>query len=241
MTSENEMSNLAGLSATARQCGSRSRWQGMLPLASDRVTAFVAMLIFSSFYSVHAALAAWPGDPATNVPVCTAIRNQIGAQIVSDGAGGAIVAWQDDRASTQDIYVQHVQSTGEVNPNWPLNGRVVFSNPGWPLGGLKIVSDGAGGAIVTWWLRRSGFYDIYAQHVLSGGNVDSRWPTNGRAVCTASGDQDEARIVSDGAGAYFGHREHSDRSIVNTQIGIVNTGIGDHERSEATLGVQASS
>ncbi len=23
--------------------------------------------------------------------------------------------------------------------------------------------------------------------------------------------------------AHFGHREHSDRSIVNTQIGIVNT------------------
>jgi hypothetical protein len=42
-------------------------------------------------------------------------------------------------------------------------------------------------------------------------------------------------------GAHFGHREHPDRSIVNTQIGIVNTGIGDRERSEATLGVQALS
>jgi len=41
--------------------------------------------------------------------------------------------------------------------------------------------------------------------------------------------------------AYFGDREHPDRSIVNTQIGIVNTGIGDRERSVATLGVQASS
>lgn len=34
--------------------------------------------------------------------------------------------------------------------------------------------------------------------------------------------------------AHFGHREHSDRSIVNTWI-------GDRERSEATPGVQASS
>ena len=34
--------------------------------------------------------------------------------------------------------------------------------------------------------------------------------------------------------AHFGHREHSDRSIVNTSI-------GDRERSEATPGVQASS
>jgi len=40
--------------------------------------------------------------------------------------------------------------------------------------------------------------------------------------------------------AHFGHREHPDRSIVNTQIGIVNTGIGDRERSVATPGVQAS-
>jgi hypothetical protein len=41
--------------------------------------------------------------------------------------------------------------------------------------------------------------------------------------------------------AHFGHRERSDRSIVNSQIGIVNTGIGDRERSAATPGVQASS
>jgi len=34
--------------------------------------------------------------------------------------------------------------------------------------------------------------------------------------------------------AHFGHREHSDRSIVNSWI-------GDRERSEATPGVQASS
>jgi len=51
----------------------------------------------------------------------------------------------------------------------------------------------------------------------------------------------EAEPYGAGDRAHFGHREQPDRSIVNTQIGIVNTGIGDRERSVATPGVQASS
>jgi predicted ATPase with chaperone activity len=41
--------------------------------------------------------------------------------------------------------------------------------------------------------------------------------------------------------AHFGHRERSDRSIVNSQIGIVNTERRVRGRSGATLGCQASS
>ncbi len=51
-----------------------------------------------------------------------------------------------------------------------------------------IVSDGAGGAIVTWKDHRSGTsYDIYAQRISAGGTV--QWTANGVALCTATGDQ----------------------------------------------------
>ena len=46
----------------------------------------------------------------------------------------------------------------------------------------KMVSDGSGGAIVTWYDD-----DIHAQHVLAGGIVDPAWPAGGVAVCTAIG------------------------------------------------------
>jgi len=66
-----------------------------------------------------------------------------------------------------------------------------------------IASDGAGGAIITWSDLRSGTdSDIYAQHVLASGLVDPGWPVDGRAICTAAGDQSSPAIVSDGAGVH---------------------------------------
>src|SRR5262245_32571088 len=68
-------------------------------------------------------------------------------------------------------------------------------------GGASIVSDGAGGAIVTWSDYRNGtHYDVYAHHVLASGAVDPAWPADGRAICTAANVQDSPTIVSDGAG-----------------------------------------
>ena len=63
---------------------------------------------------------------------------------------------------------------------------------------LTIVSDGAGGAIVTWMDGRSGItdFDIFAQHVLASGVVDPAWLADGIALCTAPGPQMVARCVS---------------------------------------------
>ena len=35
--------------------------------------------------------AEWPSDPTVNVPICTAAGDQEGPQLVSDGAGDAII------------------------------------------------------------------------------------------------------------------------------------------------------
>ena len=44
-----------------------------------------------------------------------------------------------------------------------------------------IISDGAGGAIVTWYDYRSGNYDIYAQRILATGTV--QWAANSVPLC----------------------------------------------------------
>jgi hypothetical protein len=145
-------------------------------------------------------LAAWSTSPLTNLPVCTAAGDQESPTIVSDGAGGAIITWYDFRSGNADIYAQHVLPSGTVDPSWPTDGRAlctVAGNQDFPT----IVSDGSGGAIVTWSDARSGSSDdIYAQHVLISGTVDPAWPTDGRALCTAAGNQDFPTIVSDGSG-----------------------------------------
>jgi hypothetical protein len=61
-----------------------------------------------------------------------------------------------------------------------------------------IVSDGAGGAIITWSDWRSGYGDIYAQRINASGVV--QWTTDGVAICTATNYQFDPTIASDGAG-----------------------------------------
>ena len=133
--------------------------------------------------------------------LATAFGGQSSPVVVSDGSGGAIVAWQDRRAfeSGTDIFAQHVLRSGVVDPAWPPNGCalcVVRGNQDH----AAIASDGAGGAIVTWMDGRSGVtdVDIFAQHVLSAGVVDPAWPANGTALCAAPAPQDSPAIVADG-------------------------------------------
>jgi hypothetical protein len=139
---------------------------------------------------------AWPANGRV---LCAAANDQINATIVSDGGAGAIVTWQDLRSGNFDIYAQHVLASGAVDGTWPADGRALCTAAADQTAPV-VVSDGAGGAIVTWNDQRSGNYDIYSHHVLASGAVDAAWPANGRALCTAAGQQSNPAIVSDGAG-----------------------------------------
>jgi hypothetical protein len=142
-----------------------------------------------------------PAWPTNGRALCTAPGDQTAPVTVGDGAGGAIVAWSDNRnSSSYDIYAQHVLSNGVVDPGWPGDGRALCIAAG-DQGDATIVSDGASGAIVTWDDKRGGSnHDIYAQHVLANGAVDPAWPVDGRAMCTAANDQVGPTVVSDNQG-----------------------------------------
>jgi hypothetical protein len=164
-----------------------------------------AHLLVASFVAVsllalpRTTQAAWPHNPGVNLPVCTATADQSYQVICLDGAGGAIVAWQDNRAGNLDIYTQHILASGTVDPAWPVNGRGLCTN-GLEQSIPAIAPDGNGGAIITWQDHRSGNYDVYAHHVLKTGVVDPAWPVDGRALCAAANDQSLVTIASDGAG-----------------------------------------
>lgn len=150
---------------------------------------------------------AWPADGRalrTNpLALGTESENPGPPGIVPDGSGGAIVIWEDSRSSltAPDIFAQHVLASGAVDVAWPANGLAVSAIQGiqdFP----SLISDGAGGAIVTWMDGRLGtsVVDIYAQHVLPSGHTDPSWPTNGAAITTAGGPQTSPTIVGDGSG-----------------------------------------
>ena len=134
----------------------------------------------------------WAGNGAA---ICTAPNSQHAPQIASDGSGGAIITWDDKRSGSGDIYAQRVNPAGSVQ--WTGNGIWICTDPGsqWAP---RITSDEAGGAIITWADNRSGSGDIYAQRVDAAGTV--QWKPNGVALFTASGNQEDPQITSDGSG-----------------------------------------
>jgi hypothetical protein len=145
--------------------------------------------------SAPAALAAWPHAPSVNVPVCTNSENQQFPAIAADGAGGAIVAWWDQRDASPDVYAQRLGAAGA--PLWTVNGVAVCTSTNSGID-PAVISDGAGGAIVAWVDSRSGNNDLYARRVTAAGVP--QWTANGVPICTASGSQQDFVMVGDGAG-----------------------------------------
>jgi hypothetical protein len=134
------------------------------------------------------------------VAVCTAASYQQAPDIAKDGAGGAIIAWQDNRNGTYDIYAQRLNASGA--PQWTTDGVVIVSAPIVEVD-PKITADGSGGAIIVWRDSRNGCNcagsaDVYVQRVNSAGAT--QWTANGIALCTAVNDQFPSGIVSDGGG-----------------------------------------
>jgi len=128
------------------------------------------------------------------VGVCIAAGTQGNVQMIPEN-GGAIITWDDARDNDLDIYVRKITAAGDTL--WDPNGVALCTANGvqyYPF----IATDGAGGAIVTWYDRRISNWDIYAQRVDGGGNV--LWIAGGAPVCTQSSQQMDPQIVADGAG-----------------------------------------
>lgn len=132
---------------------------------------------------------------ARGVPICTVGGDQEAPVAVSDGTGGAIVAWRDERGDDSDIYAQKVDGSGVVQ--WTVDGIPVCTAAGGQPGSL-LAPDGAGGAIFAWRDTRGADYDIYAQRVDASGAV--QWDPDGVPISTAPDHQLEPRVVSDGVG-----------------------------------------
>ena len=96
---------------------------------------------------INTALADWHTDPATNDVMVVYNGNQEYMHAISDGNGGAFVAWGDDRnsgTSGDDVYIQRISGTGAEL--WDANGTAVCTQSGmqnYPF----LVSDGGTGVV----------------------------------------------------------------------------------------------
>ena len=131
---------------------------------------------------------------AGGVAVCAQTYDQMRALVVSDGAGGAIVAWMDQRTGGTHIYAQRLDAGG--NALWTAGGVPVYTNDYWPSY-INIISDGHNGAIFAWNDNRTGVDKVYAQRLASNGST--LWTANGVALSSSTGIQYTPAIASDGS------------------------------------------
>ncbi|MDD3642222.1 MAG: hypothetical protein PHQ19_02000, partial [Candidatus Krumholzibacteria bacterium] len=154
------------------------------------ITAGAAFAILS--LATADACAVWMTN---GTPVCMAGGDQFRPMIIPDGGRGAFMSWLDQRSGNWDIYVQHFDENGEAL--WAINGAAVCTASG-DQGRAELIRDDSGGIIVAWFDGRGSDSDIYAQRIDANGYP--LWTADGIALCSASGDQLEPRIASDGAG-----------------------------------------
>jgi len=150
------------------------------------------LVLLVACMSAEKAFATWEVD---GNPICTATGNQFWPELVSDGTGGVIITWEDERGGNFDIYVQRVNAAGE--PLWTPDGVCICDaavNQWEP----RLVSDGAGGAIIVWLDDRGGNLDIYVQRVNPAG--ETLWTPDGVCICDAADHQTKHEVISDGAG-----------------------------------------
>lgn len=162
---------------------------------------------------------AWNNNPGVNTPVSTADNVQKEPRLVSDGSGGAVIAWEDSRNGIdEDIFAQRLDANG--NPLWAANG-IAVSTPVGPQRYPQVAADNAGGFVITWYDRRNGkSYDIYAQRLDASGKP--QWSENGIIICAADGDQYDPRIVPGSEGGVIitwqDRRNGNDYDIYAQQI-----------------------
>lgn len=132
------------------------------------------------------------------VALCTAAFNQVKPKIVTDGTGGAVIAWTDDRngggAGNYDLYAQRINSSGVMQ--WAADGLPVCTATGIQ-NNLQMLADNSG-AIIVWSDGRGGSAnaDIYAQRLNQVGTP--LWTIDGISVCNANSLQNMPQIISDG-------------------------------------------
>ncbi|MBI5170517.1 MAG: hypothetical protein HZA61_13600 [Candidatus Eisenbacteria bacterium] len=141
--------------------------------------------------------------------VCVATDLQNSPAIVADGAGGAIVAWTDQRAGANPVlYAQRFDASGTML--WATNGVPVADDTSYTYP-PQLVADGAGGVIVVWERRNLGVWEVRVQRLDGAGAP--LWGAAGMALADDATEQGNARAVSDGAGGVIVAYQHEPYSM----------------------------
>ena len=159
----------------------------------------------SAIYAIRltASGAPAPGWPVNGRPVSQTSTGQYNPSIVSDGSGGAIIAWVDKRGgavSGADLYAQRVAANGANAAGWPAAGLPICRDPLYQ-GPPVMCSDGGGGAYIALQNGRGGSNALVAVTRVTGAGVFAPgWSECGHALGDGTWHEADPQIARDDAG-----------------------------------------
>ena len=176
------------------------------------------------------------GAVVTNLP-----GRQEDPVAITDGEGGAFIAWVDYRFDAEgDIFLQHVNSNGEILLD--SNGVALAQAIGKQIT-INMCTDSIGGVFVTWQDKRSGVDDdIYGTHVSFDHTIVA--PGTGVPIVIEGGNQNAKTIeyagsnqafiawadFREGANAdIYGQRLNMDMSVIFQENGFLIAGTTEQE------------
>ncbi|HTO91217.1 MAG TPA: hypothetical protein VMJ70_08815, partial [Candidatus Sulfotelmatobacter sp.] len=117
---------------------------------------------------------------SSGVAVTSAPLAQRRPRLLSDGAGGVFLAWEDSSA-TSGRHLRAQRFDSSLQAQW---GSGVAVTPGVAADQIYVAlaSDEAGGLFLDWIDRRSGSYQVYAVRLDAGGGAVSPWPAGGEPI-----------------------------------------------------------
>lgn len=178
-------------------CGAVNEQANPVLVADGFGGALVIWEDYRAGVAIYAQRIRFDGQPvwtANGVRLSTNPSPQFEPVACSDGAGGALVVWEQQSASGYDVAAQWVDFAGA--PRWGLTGVLVCAAVDDQVN-AQLTSDGMGGAVVAWEDYRSGAADIYAQRISMFGL--QYFTANGTPVCTVIGDQRWPQLAPDAA------------------------------------------
>ena len=150
----------------------------------------------------------WSGDPAAYKVVSATTLVEGPPALVSDAAGGAIVAfqatWRDGpRAGEPDLFAQRIGPDGAGL--WNQGMPVSVASSDWSEGDPMLVADGAGGAIAVYAQQPPAAHlskdqDIYAQRIGPDGTLLWNQGQHSSVLSATTHFEQRPAVVADGAG-----------------------------------------
>lgn len=175
-------------------------YQSDAAILNDAGGAFVTWYEVSHPYDIYIQRLRPSGEVASGWPpnglaISTLPVFQGGPEVVTDGAGGVILAWGDLRDGTPDLYAQRITADGQVL--WAPDGVLMMTNRGI----RAVLSDGSGGALALGaTLGPLLDEEFYLQRFTGDGAIASGWPENGVLICSAPNERQGPSMVPDGFG-----------------------------------------